>query len=101
MVQKTARLKDIWFEIGINLGVPSKKLEKIEKKYGRNKIGCLAKVYRYWLDDRNGLEPTMEKLLTALDEQHEYSTSESLRTSMVCGYFNRKVYLNVIVQTIL
>ena len=84
MIKKTARLKDKWFEIGVSLGIPLKKLEKIEKNYGRNNTGCLARVYRYWLDDRNNLDPKLEKLLSALDEEHEYSTSESLRKSMVC-----------------
>ena len=94
MVLKTARLKDKWFEIGLRLGIPLKKLEKIEKKYGRNKTGCLARVYRYWLDDRNSLKPTLEKLLDALDEEHEYSTSESLRKSMVCMYIVLRVLPN-------
>ena len=82
LLKKTTPASGKWFEIGLKLSVPVTKLEKIGKKHGHNKMECLVKVYRYWLDERNDLQPTPEKLQKALDGLHEYSTSHF----MVCSY---------------
>ena len=81
LLKKTTPARNRWFEIGLNLDVSINQLEKIEKKHGRNQSQCLAKVYRYWLDERNDLQPTLEKLQKALDDIREYSTASLL---MVC-----------------
>ena len=73
-----------WFTLGCALCVPIDKLERLGDKYHDNPMKALVRVYRYWLADKNGLQPTWEKLLGALQKINEYRLVTSLtRTQLV------------------
>ncbi|XP_065920654.1 uncharacterized protein [Dysidea avara] len=67
-----------WFALGCALCVPIDKLERLGDKYHDNPMKALVRVYRYWLADKNGLQPTWEKLLSALQKINEYRLATSL-----------------------
>ncbi|XP_065920634.1 uncharacterized protein [Dysidea avara] len=67
-----------WFTLGCALCVPIDKLERLGDKYHDNPMKALVRVYRYWLADKNGLQPTWEKLLGALQKINEYRLVTSL-----------------------
>ena len=77
MVQ-TMGIKSKWFELGIALCIPIKKLEKIYDKYSDGPVMALVRVYRFWLADKNGMKPTWEKLIAALQDIKEYSLAIGL-----------------------
>ena len=77
-----------WFVLGCALCVPIDKLERLGDKYHDNPMKALVRVYRYWLADKNGLQPTWEKLLSALQKINEYKLATSLaRTQLVSTYY--------------
>ena len=81
MVQ-TMVIKSKWFELGMALCIPINKLEKLYDKYNDNPVKALVRVYRYWLADKNGLQPTWKKLTTALQDIKEYSLAIGLENSV-------------------
>jgi len=70
---KTEELAHKWFKLGSALCIPYDELEKLNDKYNDNPVKALIRVYRYWLADKNGLQPTWDKLLTALQYIKEYT----------------------------
>lgn len=48
-------------------------LEKLDIKYDNEPIRALTRVYRYWLAEKNNLQPTWDKLIAALRKIKEYS----------------------------
>ena len=48
-------------------------LEKLDIKYDNEPIRALTRVYRYWLAEKNNLQPTWDKLIAALGKIKEYS----------------------------
>ena len=80
----TMPVESKWFALGCALCVPIDKLERLGDKYHDNPMKALVRVYRYWLADKNGLQPTWEKLLIALQKINEYKLAISLaRTQLV------------------
>ena len=68
-----------WFELGIALCIPFEILENLSAKYNDKPRMALVRVYRYWLAEKNGLHPSWEKLITALQEIDEYSIAASVK----------------------
>jgi len=84
LIVLTMSIKAKWFTLGCVLCVPIDKLERLDDKYHDNPMKALVRVYRYWLADKNGLQPTWEKLLRALQKINEYRLATSLaRTQLV------------------
>lgn len=81
MVQ-TMVIKSKWFELGMALYVPIDKLERLYDKYNDNPVKALVRVFRYWLADKNGLKPTWEKLIAALQDIKEYNLAIGLEKSV-------------------
>ena len=75
LILQTKKVEYKWFELGIALGVPIVKLERIYDKHNDSPVKALIRVYRYWLADKNGLMPTWMKLVIALQKIDEYSLS--------------------------
>ena len=75
LVLQTKKVEYKWFELGIALGVPIEKLERIYDKHNDSPVKALIRVYRYWLADKNGLISTWAKLVIALQKINEYSLS--------------------------
>ena len=75
LILQTKKVGYRWFELGVALGVPIEKLERIYDKHNDSPVKALIRVYRYWLADKNGLMPTWTKLVSALQEIDEYSLS--------------------------
>ena len=75
-------IKSKWFEFGIALHIPIDKLEKLYDKYNDNPVKALIRVYRFWLADKNGLNPTWEKLISALQDIKEYYLAICLENSV-------------------
>ena len=87
MVQTTS-IKSKWFELGIALCIPIKKLEKFYDKYSDSPVKALIRVYRFWLADKNDLSPTWEKLIAALQDIKEYSLAICLENSVSTIHHN-------------
>ena len=79
---QTMVIKSKWFELGMALYVPIDKLERLYDKYNDNPVKALVRVLRYWLADKNGLKPSLGKLIAALQDIKEYSLAISLETSV-------------------
>ena len=80
----TSSVKAKWFDLGCALCVPIDKMERLGDRYHDNPMKALVRVYRYWLADKNGLQPTWEKLLSALQRINEYRLATCLaRTQLV------------------
>ena len=75
-------IKSKWFELGIALHIPINKLERLYDKYNDNQVKALIRVYRFWLADKNGLKPTWEKLMGALQDIKEYNLAICLENSV-------------------
>ena len=80
---RTKKVEYKWFELGVALNVPIKKLERIQDKHCDNPVKALIRVYRYWLADKNSLMPTWKKLVNALQEIDEYSLAASVSNMIV------------------
>lgn len=78
LIMHTKNAKHKWFELGIALKVPINILEELDEKYDGIPMKALIRVYRYWLNDENGLEPKWEKLIDALQRTDQYSISASI-----------------------
>ena len=85
MVQ-TMGIKSKWFELGMALCIPIKKLEKLYDKYSDIPVKALVRVYRFWLADKNSLQPTWEKLIAALQDIKEFSLAICLENSVRTSY---------------
>ena len=83
LIIRTKSVQNKWIELGMALGVPIEKLERINDKHRDNPFNGLVRVYRYWLADGNQLMPTWEKLVNALYEVNEYSLAASVLNAMV------------------
>ena len=83
LVLLTKKVEHKWFDLGMALNVPIEKLEKIYDKYNDCPIKALVRVYRYWLADKNGLLPTRNKLVNALQKIDEYILSTNVAKDMV------------------
>lgn len=81
MVQ-TMGIQSKWFELGIALCIPIKKLEKLYDKYNDSPVKALIRVYRFWLADKNNLKPTWEKLTAALQDIKEYILAIRIKNSV-------------------
>jgi len=79
-------IKAKWFALGCVLCVPIDKLERLGDKYNDDPMKALVRVYRYWLADKNGLQPTWEKLLRALQEINEYRLATSLAITQLVSF---------------
>ena len=79
---QTMAIKSKWFELGMALYVPIDKLERLYDKYNDNPVKALVRVFRYWLADKNGLKPSWEKLIAALQDIKEYSLAIGLEKSV-------------------
>ena len=82
LVMQTIVITSKWFELGLALYVPINKLERIYNKYNDDPTKALIRVCRYWLADKNGLKPSWEKLITALQNIKEYSLAIHLEKSV-------------------
>jgi len=82
----TMPVESKWFALGCALCVPIDKLERLGDKYHDNPMKALVRVYRYWLADKNGLQPTWEKLLIALQKINEYKLAISLARTQLVSY---------------
>ena len=59
-------------------------LEKLDIKYDDEPIRALTRVYRYWLAEKNNLQPTWDKLIAALEKIKEYSiAANAIKEKMV------------------
>ena len=83
LIIRTKSVVNKWIELGMALGVPIEKLERINDKHRDNPFNGLVRVYRYWLADKNSLMPTWRKLINALYEIDEYSLAASVVNAMV------------------
>ena len=83
LILQTKKAEHKWFELGVSLGVPIEKLERIHDKHSDSPIKALIRVYRYWLSDKNGLMPSWKKLVIALQKIDEYGLSTSVSKHMV------------------
>lgn len=83
LILHTKKIEHKWFELGIALGVPINKLERIYGKHNDSPVKALIRVYRHWLADKNDLQPTWKKLVTALQNIDEYSLSIKVSKYMV------------------
>ena len=81
LMLQTMVIKSKWFELGMALYVPIDKLERLYDKYSDNPVKALVRVLRYWLADKNGLKPSWEKLIAALQDIKEYSLAIGLEKS--------------------
>ena len=82
----TMSIKAKWFALGCVLCVPIDKLERLGDRYHDNPMKALVRVYRYWLADNNGLQPTWEKLLSALQRINEYRLANGLARSQLVSF---------------
>ena len=71
-----------WFELGTALCIPFEILENFSTKYDDNPRMALVRVYRYWLAEKNDLQPSWDKLITALQEIDEYSIAASVENKI-------------------
>ena len=88
LILQTKKVEHKWFELGVTLGVPIDKLERIHDKHYDSPIKALIRVYRYWLSNKNGLMPTWKKLVIALQKIDEYGLSNSVSKHMVSRGIN-------------
>ena len=87
LILQTKKVEYKWFELGIALGVPVEKLERIYDKHNDSPVKALIRVYRYWLADKNGLMPTWMKLVIALQKIDEYSISTIVANHVVSFHY--------------
>ena len=78
MLLLTKKAKQKWFELGLALNIDIDALEKLDVKYDNEPIKALTRVYRYWLADKNNLQPTWDKLIAALGKTEEYSIAANV-----------------------
>lgn len=78
LIMLTRNAKYKWFELGTALKIPINILEKLDEKYDESPMKALIRVYRYWLNYENGLQPEREKLIDALQRTNQYSISASV-----------------------
>lgn len=81
---QTKKVEHKWFELGLALGIPIAKLEKITDNHYESPVKALIRVYRYWLAEKNGLMPTWKSLVNALQKIDEYILSTSISNMMIC-----------------
>ena len=91
LILQTKKVEYKWFVLGVALGVPIEKLERIYDKHNDSPVKALIRVYRYWLADKNGLMPTWTKLVSALQEIDEYSLSIIISKYVVSFHYT---YIN-------
>lgn len=81
----TKKAKHKWFELGLALKIPIHILEELDTKHDGSPLKALIRVYRYWLANKNVLQPTWEKLIAALQVAKLYSISANVTSNvMVC-----------------
>ena len=68
----TSEIGKKWYKLGIALCIPIPKMEIFHQKYSEKPVMALNRVYRYWLANENGLSPTWEKLVFALQGIKEF-----------------------------
>lgn len=83
LIIQTKNAKHKWFELGVALKIPIDILEKLDIKYDDSPIKALIRVYRYWLADKNGLQPIWHKLITALHDINEYSIAAHVANNVM------------------
>ena len=60
-----------WFELGMQLNIPTPQLKKIHANYPQNFNLCSLKMFEYWL--QVSINPTWQGLIEALDKIRYYS----------------------------
>ena len=83
LILLTKKAKYKWFELGVALKIPIHILEDLDAKYDDNPVKALIRVYRYWLADKNNLQPTWEKLIAALQVAKLYSISANVTINVM------------------
>jgi len=82
LMVETEELAHKWYKLGSALCIPFSELGKLYNKHNDNPKNALVRVYRYWLADKNGLQPTWDKLLAALQYIKEYTMATRVRDHM-------------------
>ena len=75
----TTKVAENWVELGLALDIPISKILKLSDKYNNNLLKGLTSVYCYWLDDKNNLSPTWDKLIAALHKIKEYEIAANVK----------------------
>ena len=79
MILLTSEIGEKWYKLGIALYIPIATMEKFYGKYGGNLMRALNRVYHFWLTKKNHLNPTWEKLISALQEINEYTVATNVQ----------------------
>ena len=74
----TTKAAKKWVELGIALHIPIRKVLRLSDKYN-NFLRGLTSVYCYWLDDKNNLSPTWDKLIAALHKIKEHKIAANVK----------------------
>ena len=82
LMVETEELAHKWYKLGLALCIPFDELGKLYAKHNDNPKNALIRVYRYWLADKKGLQPTWDKLLTALQYIKEYTIATRIGDHM-------------------
>lgn len=77
-----------WYTLGIALRIPIAKMESIYQKHSEKPMIALNRIYRYWLAVENGLAPTWDKLISALQAIKEFEIAAEVELFIKVSWYS-------------